>query len=131
MAKNLVAAGVAGEVMVQVAYAIGVARPVSLCINTFGTAKVNMTDAEIAERVCAMPEFDMTPYAIEKRLKLRLPIYRETASYGHFGREPQKVTKIFINKYEHEPVTAEVELFTWEKTDAVDAVRRQFGLSCE
>ncbi|MDE6509086.1 MAG: methionine adenosyltransferase, partial [Muribaculaceae bacterium] len=131
MAKNLVAAGVADEVMVQVAYAIGVARPVSLCVNTFGTAKVNMTDTEIAERICAMPEFDMTPFAIEKRLKLRLPIYKETASYGHFGREPRKVTKIFINKYEQDPVETEVELFTWEKTDAVDAVRRQFGLPCE
>ncbi|MDE6316131.1 MAG: methionine adenosyltransferase [Muribaculaceae bacterium] len=131
MAKNLVAAGIADEVMVQVAYAIGVARPVSLCVNTFGTAKVNMTDAGIAERICAMPEFDMTPFAIEKRLKLRLPIYKETASYGHFGRDPHKVKKIFINKYEQDPVETEVELFTWEKTDAVDAVRRQFGLPCE
>ncbi len=128
IAKNLVAAGVAGEVMVQVAYAIGVARPVSLCINTFGTSKVDASDAEIAQRIMAMPEFDMTPHAIEKRLKLRNPIYKETASYGHFGREPQTVTKTFINKYEQEPIVAEVELFTWEKTDAVDLLRKEFDI---
>ncbi len=76
----------------------------------------------------AIPEFDMTPYVIEKRLKLRRPIYRETASYGHFGREPQTVTKVFQSKYEHEPLNVEVELFTWEKLDAVDVVRSAFGL---
>ena len=128
IAKNLVAAGVADEVLVQVAYAIGVARPVSLCIDTFGTAKVDLSDAEIADKVMAITEFDMTPYGIEKRLKLRRPIYRETASYGHFGREPQTVTKVFQSKYEHEPLNVAVELFTWEKLDAVDVVRSAFGL---
>lgn len=128
MAKNLVAAGVASEVMVQVAYAIGVAKPVSLCVNTFGTARVNMTDAEIASKLMEIPAFDMTPHAIEKRLKLRNPIYRETASYGHFGREPKVVKKSFRNKYEQEPIEMEVELFTWEKTDAVDVLRQEFNL---
>ncbi len=129
MAKNLVAAGVASEVMVQVAYAIGVAHPVSLCVNTFGTSKVNFSDSEIAAKVQSMPEFDMTPHAIEQRLKLRKPIYKETASYGHFGREPQTVTKVFVNKYEQEPIEMEVELFTWEKTDAVDSLRKAFNIA--
>lgn len=129
IAKNLVAAGVASEVMVQVAYAIGVAHPVSLCVNTFGTSKVNFSDSEIAAKVQSMPEFDMTPHAIEQRLKLRKPIYKETASYGHFGREPQTVTKVFVNKYEQEPIEMEVELFTWEKTDAVDSLRKAFNIA--
>ncbi|MCM1164279.1 MAG: methionine adenosyltransferase [Muribaculaceae bacterium] len=127
IAKNLVAAGVAREVLVQVAYAIGKAEPVSLCIDTRGTAKVPFTDTEIADKVLAMPCFNMTPYAIEQRLKLRNPIYRETASYGHMGRQPRVVTKRFHSKYEPE-VVREVELFTWEKLDAVPAVKEAFGI---
>ena len=125
ISKNLVAAGVADRVLVQVAYAIGVAAPVSLNVNTYGTAHVSLSDAEIAEKVYGL--FDMRPGAIEKRLKLRNPIYRETASYGHVGRIPRTVTKTFSSHYE-EPFTREVELFTWEKLDAVDAVRAAFGL---
>lgn len=125
IAKNLVAAGVAREALVQVAYAIGVAQPVSLYVNTRGTANVDMTDAEISQHVSKL--FDMRPHAIEKRLKLRNPIYQETASFGHMGREPRTVTKTFISKYEPTK-TIEVELFTWEKLDAVDAIRNEFGL---
>ncbi len=125
IAKNLVAAGVADEVLVQVAYAIGVAHPVSLYINTYGTAKVEMTDAEISEKVSKI--FDMRPHAIEKRLKLRAPIYQETASYGHMGREPQTITKEFRSKYEGDK-TVTGELFTWEKLDYVDAVEEEFGI---
>lgn len=127
IAKNLVAAGVAREVLVQVAYAIGCAQPVSLCIDTHGTALIPMTDTEIAEKVQAMKCFDMTPYAIEKRFKLREPIYRETASYGHLGRQPQVVTKHFHSRYEPD-FEKEVELFTWEKLDAVDEVKKVFNL---
>ena len=127
IAKNLVAAGVAREVLVQVAYAIGKAEPVSLCINTYGTSRVSLTDREIADKVLSMPCFDMTPYAIEKRFNLRQPIYRETASYGHMGRQPRVVTKRFHSKYEPE-VVKEVELFTWEKLDAVDEVKKAFGI---
>ena len=127
IAKNLVAAGVAREVLVQVAYAIGCAAPVSLCINTYGTARVDMTDSEIADIVKEMPCFDMTPYAIEKRFNLRQPIYRETASYGHLGRQPRTVTKHFHSRYEPD-FEKEVELFTWEKLDAVDSVKKAFGL---
>ena len=123
IAKNLVAAGVADRVLVQVAYAIGVAAPVSLNVNTYGTAHVDLSDAEIADRVYKL--FDMRPGAIEERLKLRNPIYRETASYGHVGRTPRTVTKTFASHYET-PFTREVELFTWEKLDAVDAVRAAF-----
>lgn len=125
IAKNLVAAGVAREALVQVAYAIGVAQPVSLYVNTRGTANVDMTDAEISQHVSKL--FDMRPHAIEKRLKLRNPIYQETASFGHMGREPRTVTKTFISKYEPTK-TVEVELFTWEKLDAVNAIRNEFGL---
>ncbi len=125
IAKNLVAAGVAREALVQVAYAIGVAQPVSLYVNTRGTANVDMTDAEISQHVSKL--FDMRPHAIEKRLKLRNPIYQETDSFGHMGREPRTVTKTFISKYEPTK-TIEVELFTWEKLDAVDAIRNEFGL---
>ena len=125
IAKNLVAAGVAREALVQVAYAIGVAQPVSLYVNTRGTANVDMTDAEISQHVSKL--FDMRPHAIEKRLKLRNSIYQETASFGHMGREPRTVTKTFISKYEPTK-TVEVELFTWEKLDAVDAIRNEFGL---
>lgn len=127
IAKNLVAAGIAREVLVQVAYAIGCAQPVSLCVNTYGTSRIDMTDSEIADIVKAMPCFDMTPYAIEKRFDLRQPIYRETASYGHLGRQPRKVIKHFHSRYEPD-FTKEVELFTWEKLDAVDAVKKAFGL---
>ena len=124
IAKNLVAAGVAREVLVQVAYAIGKAEPVSLFINTYGTSAVDLSDAEIAKRVEKL--FDMRPRAIEERLKLRNPIYLETAAYGHMGRCPRTVTKTFHSRYEHEPLTREVELFTWEKLDAVDAIRAAF-----
>lgn len=125
IAKNLVAAGIADEVLVQVAYAIGVAQPVSLYINTNGTAKVNLSDTEISARVNNI--FDMRPHAIEKRLKLRAPIYQETASYGHMGRQPMTVTKVFSSKYEQQK-TLTVELFTWEKLDYIDAIRKEFGL---
>ena len=108
----------------QVAYAIGVAEPVSLYVNTRGTAKVNMSDGEISERVKKL--FDMRPYAIEKRLKLRAPIYQETAAYGHVGREPMTVTKVFNSKYEGKK-EIEVELFTWEKLDMVDAIKKEFA----
>lgn len=126
IAKNLVAAGVAREVLVQVAYAIGKAEPVSLYINTYGTAKVPLTDSEIADRVKSL--FDMRPKKIEERLKLRNPIYLETASYGHFGRKTETVKKTFKSRYENEPIEREVELFTWEKEDAVDDIRKAFNL---
>ncbi|MDE6322297.1 MAG: methionine adenosyltransferase, partial [Muribaculaceae bacterium] len=126
IAKNLVAAGVASEALVQVAYAIGVAQPVSLYVNTNGTAKVDLTDAQISERIAQI--VDMRPAAIEKRLKLRAPIYQETATYGHVGRTPRTVTKHFESRYEGvRDVT--VELFTWEKLDLVDSIRQAFGLS--
>ena len=125
IAKNLVAAGVAREALVQVAYAIGVAHPVSLYVNTFGTACVEMTDAEISAIVGTL--FDMRPHAIEQRLKLRLPIYEETASYGHMGREPRTVKKHFTSRYEGDK-EMEVELFTWEKLDMVDTIKGAFGL---
>lgn len=126
IAKNLVAAGVADEALVQVAYAIGVARPVSLYVNTRGTAKVDMTDGEISRIVSEI--FDMRPNAIERRLKLRQPIYLETATYGHIGRTPRKVTKTFHSRFQGDR-SLEVELFTWEKLDYVDTVREAFGLA--
>lgn len=125
IAKNAVAAGIADEILVQVAYAIGVARPVSMYVNTYGTAHVDMSDAEIAERLNAL--FDMRPSAIENRLKLRNPIYEETAAYGHVGRQPETVTKHYSSKYEGEK-TVTVRLFTWEELDYVDAIRRDFGI---
>lgn len=125
IAKNIVAAGVAEEALVQVAYAIGVAEPVSLCVNTNGTAKVSLTDAEISERVSKI--FDMRPAVIERRLKLRQPIYQETAAYGHMGRKPEMVEKTFYSKYNGDK-TMTVELFTWEKLDYVDKVKEAFGL---
>ena len=125
IAKNAVAAGIADEILVQVAYAIGVARPVSIYVNTYGTAHVDMSDAEIAERLNAL--FDMRPSAIENRLKLRNPIYEETAAYGHVGRQPETVTKHYSSKYEGEK-TVTVRLFTWEELDYVDAIRRDFGI---
>lgn len=120
IAKNLVAAGIAHEALVQVAYAIGVAEPVSLYVNTNGTSLVALSDAEISKRVKHL--FDMRPAAIERRLKLRAPIYQETASYGHMGREPQVVTKTFHSKYEGDK-QMQVELFTWEKLDYVDRIK--------
>ena len=125
MAKNAVAAGVADEMLVQVSYAIGVAEPVSLYVNTFGTSHVDMTDAQIA--AVLQQQFSLTPHAIETRLKLRNPIYQETAAYGHMGREPQVVTKHFKSLYEGDR-DIEVELFTWEKLDYVDTLRKAFGL---
>ena len=126
IAKNLVAAGVADEILVQVSYAIGVAKPMNIFINTYGRSKVNLTDGEIAEKVWNI--FDMRPKAIEERLKLRNPIYFETASYGHMGRQPQTVKKVFTSRYLPEPVVCEVELFTWEKLDYVDKIKEAFGL---
>ncbi len=125
IAKNLVAAGVCDRALVQVAYAIGVAEPVSLYVNTDGSARVEKTDAEISEIVRGL--FDMRPHAIEQRFKLRTPIYLETATYGHLGRTPRKVTKHFQSKYEGEKVI-EVELFNWEKLDYVDAIKNAFGI---
>ncbi len=127
IARNLVAAGVADEVLVQVAYAIGVASPVSLNVNTFGTAKVNMTDAEISAVVDKL--FDMRPFAIEQRFGLRKPIYLETATYGHFGREPQHVVKRFHSRYEPQEREVEVDLFGWERLDMIDPIRKAFGLA--
>ena len=125
IAKNLVAAGLCSEILVQVSYAIGVAKPMGIYVNTYGTAKVKLTDGQIAEKVEAL--FDMTPYAIETRFKLRNPIYSETAAYGHFGKEPQTVTKTFSTP-DGVSKTFEVELFTWEKLDYVDKVKAAFGL---
>ena len=125
IAKNLVAAGVADEILVQVSYAIGVARPINIYVNTYGRSHVNLTDGEIARKIDAL--FDLRPKAIEERLKLRNPIYSETAAYGHMGREPQVVTKHFDSRYEgNKDIT--VELFTWEKLDYVDRVKEAFGL---
>ena len=129
IAKNMVAAGVAREMLVQVSYAIGVAEPVSVFVNTFGTAREGITDEEIAKKVTEL--FDLRPGAIEERLKLRNPIYRETASYGHMGRTPRVVKKIFSTHYDATPIEKEVELFTWEKLDKVDDIRREFGIEAE
>ena len=127
IAKNLVAAGIASQALVQVAYAIGVAEPVSLYINTFGTCQIDgLTDAELSNRMASL--VDMRPKAIERRLQLRKPIYRETASYGHMGRTPIKVVKKFHSKYEPAK-EIEVELFTWEKLDLVDTFRNEFGVN--
>ena len=125
IAKNMVAAGVADEMLVQLSYAIGVAEPISVYVNTYGKSRVNMTDGEIAKKVQEL--FDLRPKAIEERLKLRNPIYEETASYGHVGREPRVVTKTFGGKF-NETKEIEVELFTWEKLDYVDAVKEKFNL---
>src|SRR5580698_4444235 len=125
IAKNLVAAGVADEILVQVSYAIGVAQPTSINVNTYGTAKVKMTDGQIAKIVTGL--FDMRPYFIETRLKLRNPIYSETAAYGHMGRQPQVVEKTFVSP-DGKSVTRKVELFTWEKLDYVPKVKKAFGI---
>ena len=125
IAKNLVAAGVCDEVLVQVSYAIGVAEPTSINVNTYGTALVEMTDAEIAEKVKEL--FDMRPYFIEQRLKLRNPIYSETAAYGHMGRKPETVAKEFVTP-DGKLVKKKVELFTWEKLDYVPKIKKAFGI---
>ena len=125
IAKNLVAAGVADEILVQVSYAIGVAQPTSINVNTYGTAKVDMTDGEIAKIVEGI--FDMRPYFIEKRLKLRNPIYSETAAYGHMGRKPMFVDKVFVSP-DGKTTKKRVELFTWEKLDYVSKVKKAFGI---
>ena len=125
IAKNLVAAGVCDEVLVQVSYAIGVAQPTSINVNTYGTSKVKMTDGEIANKLASL--FDMRPYFIEQRLKLRNPIYQETASYGHMGRKNETVEKIF-NLPNGAPKKIKVELFTWEKLDYVEKVKKAFGI---
>ena len=126
IAKNLVAAGVCDEVLVQVAYAIGVAQPVGLYVNTFGTSKVDANDGEIAKRIAKI--FDMRPYFIEQRFSLRTPIYSETAAYGHMGRESKMVEKIF-NKGKKNEKKIKVELFPWEKLDYVDQVKKAFKLN--
>lgn len=126
IAKNMVAAGVAPEMLIQVSYAIGVAEPMNIYVNTFGKSNVDISDGEIAKKIGFL--FDLRPKAIEQRLKLRNPIYRETASYGHMGREPRVVKKEFNSRYMPEPVRLEVELFTWEKLDFVDKIRKEFGL---
>ncbi len=125
IAKNLVAAGLCDEVLVQVSYAIGVAKPCGVYLNTYGTAKVKLTDGEIAQKVEQL--FDLRPYAIEQRLKLRNPIYSETAAYGHMGRQSETVKKVF-EMPDKSKKELEVELFTWEKLDYVDKVKKEFGL---
>ena len=125
MAKNLVAAGVADEILVQLSYAIGVVEPTSIYVNTYGTSKVDLSDAEIAAKAATL--FDMRPYAIEKRLKLGNPMYLETASYGHMGRQPLTLTKTFESPYNGK-VSKEVELFTWEKLDYIESIKIKFQL---
>ena len=123
IAKNMVAAGIADEILIQISYAIGIARPVGVYVNTYGTAKVGLSDIEIAGKVSEI--FDLRPKAIEERLKLRNPIYRETAAYGHMGRTPQVVKKVFTSNY-WPALEKEVELFTWEKLDYVDEIKKAF-----
>ena len=125
IAKNMVAAGVADEMLVQVSYAIGVAEPINIYVNTYGHSNVKMSDGDIAKKIEEI--FDMRPKAIEERLKLRNPIYEETAAYGHMGRKPEVVTKHFDNRYEGAR-DIQVELFTWEKLDYVDRIRQVFGI---
>ena len=125
IAKNMVAAGVADEMLVQVSYAIGVAEPVNIYVNTYGRSRVKMSDGEIAQKISRL--FDLRPKAIERTLKLRQPIYRETAAYGHMGRKNEVVTKTFTSRY-HETKQMQVELFTWEKLDRVDDIRKEFAL---
>ena len=125
IAKNMVAAGVSDEMLVQVSYAIGVAKPMNIYVNTYGRSKVKMSDGEIAKRIEKL--FDLRPKAIERSLKLRQPMFLETAAYGHMGRQPEVVKKTFTSHY-HETKTIDVELFTWEKLDRVDDIRREFGI---
>ena len=126
IAKNMVAAGVSDEMLVQVSYAIGVARPVSIYVNTYGRSHVAMTDGEIAQKIEEL--FDLRPKAIERQLKLRQPMYLETAAYGHMGRKNEVVEKTFTSRY-HETRVIPVELFTWEKLDRVEEIREAFHLS--
>jgi len=125
IAKNMVAAGVADEMLVQISYAIGVAKPVNIYVNTYGKSHVKISDGEIAKKIEQM--FDLRPKAIEKTLKLRQPMYLETAAYGHMGRKNEIVNKTFTSRY-HETLTIPVELFTWEKLDRVEEIRKTFGL---
>ena len=125
IAKNMVAAGVADEMLVQVSYAIGVAKPMNIYVNTYGRSKVQMSDSEIAQKIEQL--FDLRPKAIERTLKLRQPMYSETAAYGHMGRKSEVIKKTFTSHY-HETKTIDVELFTWEKLDRVDDIRQAFGL---
>ena len=126
IAKNLVAAGVSSEVLIQISYAIGVAEPMNIYIDTYGKSKIDLSDAEIADKIKLL--FDLRPKAIEQRLKLRNPIYFETATYGHMGREPRIVQKKFKSRYMDHPIQFEVELFTWEKLDYVDKIKKAFNL---
>jgi len=126
IAKNLVAAGIADEILVQLSYAIGVVQPIGVFVNTYGKSNVELSDGQIARKI--EETYDLRPAAIEKQLKLRNPIYLETASYGHMGRTPQTVTKTFESQY-WEPFSIEVELFTWEKLDYVDTFKKAFGIS--
>ncbi|MCK9344454.1 MAG: methionine adenosyltransferase [Massilibacteroides sp.] len=126
IAKNMVAAGIADEMLVQISYAIGIAKPMNIFVNTYGRSNVQLSDGDIAKKIGEI--FDLRPRAIEDRLKLRNPIYRETASYGHMGRTPKVVKKIFESKYETKPTICEVELFTWEKLNYIDRIKKEFGL---
>ncbi len=126
IAKNMVAAGVSDEILVQVSYAIGVAKPMNIYVNTYGRSHVKMSDGEIAKMIEKL--FDLRPKAIERALKLRQPMYSETAAYGHMGRKPEVVKKTFTSHY-HETKTIDVELFTWEKLDRVEDIRREFGIN--
>ena len=125
IAKNMVAAGVADEMLVQVSYAIGVAKPMNIYVNTYGRSRVEMTDGEIARKIEQL--FDLRPKAIERTLKLRQPMYLETAAYGHMGRQSEVVKKVFTSHY-HETREIDVELFTWEKLDRIDDIKKAFGL---
>ncbi len=125
IAKNMVAAGVSDEMLVQISYAIGIAKPMNIYVNTYGRSRVNMTDGEIAQHIERL--FDLRPKAIERTLKLRQPMYLETAAYGHMGRKNEVVKKTFTSRY-HETKVIDVELFTWEKLDRVDDIKREFGL---
>ena len=125
MAKNLVASGISDELLVQVSYAIGVANPTSINIDTFGTSKINLSDQQIGLKLASI--FDMRPYAIEQRLKLRNPIYFETSAYGHMGRKPQIINKTFDSEHSSK-IVKEVELFTWEKLDFISKIKKTFKL---
>ena len=125
IAKNMVAAGVSDEMLVQISYAIGVARPMNIYVNTYGRSHVQMSDSEIAQKIGEL--FDLRPKAIERTLKLRQPMYLETAAYGHMGRQSEVIQKTFSSRY-HETKTIDVELFTWEKLDRVDDIKQAFGL---
>jgi S-adenosylmethionine synthetase len=125
IAKNVVAAGIADEILIQLSYAIGVAAPTSVFVDTYGTAKVELSDSEIAKKIENI--FDLTPYGIEQRLKLRTPIYAETAAYGHMGREPKVVKKVFESPYNGK-IVHEVELFPWEKLDVVSLLQSSFTI---